>query len=277
VGVQAMATSFLDARKEGKDLKDVLAKFNDVTGDSARFQKDMGRYLDTTGGKLEVFKAKLMDIFDETMMDNINDLAGYLPEFTNLLKFIADNKVAILAFWASQKLGGGALGGAGLGGGAAGAAGVAGAGAAVTAGKAGGGLPARVPRAAPTAPTAPAAGIGEGVGIGIISSELGKGIQEQNKTLAQALAAREKTLGREMSMGEKIKYMLQGLEPHLGTGPQWKAPEQKVREQIELSQATLKLLEKAVRDGASKAKPQVFIPSPLKDSGGTTPTPLHGG
>jgi len=110
--VTAMAGAYEEATKQGKDLNAELEKFLKVEGSAEKAQKDLARILDTSGGKLMTFQQKLDKIFDDEFMGNVDDLSKALPGFTKVLKFVAENKEAILAFWAAQK-GAGMLGGLG--------------------------------------------------------------------------------------------------------------------------------------------------------------------
>ena len=79
------------------------------------------------------------------------------------------------------------------------------------------------------------------------------------------------------TMGEKVGLLFKGLTLKAGTGSPWESPTESAQQQIELSNEAVKRLEDAVRKGASKATPKIFIPDPMKHAGGTPGKPVHGG
>jgi len=282
-GVSAMQAAYEDGGRSAEALNKELEKFKKVTGESARMEKDLARIQGTTGGKLMTFQQKLDKIFDDAFMENVDDLAGYLPELTKVLKFVADNKTAILAFWAAQKLGGvGGVSGAG------GAAAMAAGGAA-----AGGGGAVYDPSSGRwkdpktgkfvKGPGGAGGGIVEGVGLGLGASEVSKGHGKATSAFASEIAAQEQAMGRSMSMGEKIGLLFKGLSLKPGTGAPWESPTEQAKEQIDLSLKAVQAIEEAVRNGAKDGSragikgAKIFIPNPMKFAGGTQGKPVHGG
>jgi hypothetical protein len=267
-GVQAFSTAFDEAKKEGKDLKSVIGDFNTVTGDSARFQKDLGRIMDTTGGKMLTFQQKLDKIFDEAFMENVDDLAGYLPEFTKLIKFLAEHKEEIIAIWTLSKLGAvPGLGGAPLVGGK------------VPAG------PGKVPL--PTAPQAPGGGLLK-TGLGAVIPMAGAGLaagqagfQAAESTIAQGQyeKALQSVLGRKVGLFESLKLMFATMRGGIGPGAGEFEPATK-EELTRIFGAEMKDrfgdLEKALQNMKLEANVTVNAPSPLSQPGGTQPTTKTG-
>lgn len=278
VGVQAMATAFQKAKTEGKDLDDVLSEFNEVKGDPTRFSREMGRMLDTTGGKLMTFQQKLDAIFDEAMMASIDDLAGYLPELTKLIKFLVDNKEAIIAVWGLGKMGAFAPAAAALGGGGAAAVGTAAA--AKEAGK-----------AAASKGVGPGGGaaVVQGIGLGLAGSEAGRAFVEKREETRTAAGGLEEMLGRKLTVGERIRVEWATQKKGLGPGGYQEMTQEQTAKifgdelsrrmeeyTANLNQILVDAVAKGAERGTSKAKITVTPTSPLSAPGGTQGKVVHG-
>ena len=275
--VTAMQKTYEEAKAEGKDLTEVMKKYTDVTGDAGDQAKKLDRVMSGTAGQLMTFQQKLDKIIDDAFIENVNDLADLLPEFTALLKFIVDNKEAIAIAWGIGKVATvpGGVGGAALAGGAA--------------------IPGAAGKAGKAASLGGAANVLAGAGIGVASAEISKGIDSDNASVDQTIRSTENALGRSLTFMEKSKILLEGIDWSEGMGG-WKAPtkgamkdifgkemegkygkyEQGVGGEVGLSKDAENAIANAVKQGLALAKLSIEAPPPVPGkSGGTKGENAH--
>ncbi len=271
-GVSAFLKLYKDMQAEGKSVEEELKRFASVSGTAASWQDKLSRVLETTGGKLEMFMARLDKIFDEAFMDNIDEFAKLLPHLTALIKFLVDNKEAIIAVWGLGKVGALAPVGAPMP-----------PGVPMPGGKQpiGGGPPKPIPRGGkPPVPTktppsaaSGAAAVFQGVGVGLagaqVSQQLLDGMDEESRVRNQL----EAVLNRQLSVWEQIRLQTATIQTPL-FGETEVTREEIVK--IFGEQVATKMDEMITAIKDQKLNVKVEVPSPLDPATGTPGTPTHG-